>query len=272
VARRLKTPTPKRKARVAGDYVRPKKVNTHAILRGEDSDSDEGAAVPEGPPMIRRSTRRAAAVCRENTAHLMRDEITAGDMMSPNGHPGAASSRPMDEHFGNEYARKKNDRNETFTPNPMLVSVTVNNGYSVEDLFGRTAPRPTADEDIMRNPTAGGRNLCRVESIECMFNNDNTTGSIDRALGLTRNTSSSQLILAQCPSELGRGIHMERANSTSNLALTRCMSSTLSLFSVGEEDLMSTMEDSSENSMHGVPPSLADSGDTLAPNELIINA
>jgi len=228
--------------------------------------------VMDGPPQIRRSTRKAAEKGRELVASLMQDENAPGDLQSP------GSSRPMDDDtVDGDYMGEEHHA----APNPMLASITPpsitpRQHMSIEEMFSRTtgARANPAEEEILRNPSRGGRNLCRVESIDCMFDRDSTPTHTSTALD---RTDSSRLVLSQCQSEGAFGQapvgeappQMQRVNSS--LALSRCMSSTFSLGSVGEDYLMSTVSGESDED-HSSGMSSGESG-LSAPNPmLVVNA
>jgi len=194
----------------------------------------------------------------------------------------AASSPGMDVDSGamHQYSRDqiggipiKHD--SPFEDSPMAAAA---NSLTLDRMLSRTTSTKALEEAMLRQPTAGGRNLSRVESIDRLVNDafgadprpmadagiasDFNTPSHEPLmeppnLALDRTgDGSSQLLLSRCRSEDGSALQLDRGpdriNSNSgSLAFTRDsrgLGSTWSLFSV-DDDLLDSMEDSSASTL-----------------------
>lgn len=264
VARRLKPKgAPRKKSSSTEPYTARKKVRPEPR---SDSDSDEGTfeEVPEPIRRPRRSTRKAAAACRAALPQMMVNEhneraepAARSQMMELNDEP----SPPLGYHAGQIGG--------------MLVKrVSPYDENVSSDALFRTSSTKALEETMLRQPTKGGLNLSRVESIDRLceaFAEDAltnagtashfTTPTIvpqndPSSLALSRNgDGSSRHLLSRCRSDIedGVGLQLDRANPNSgSLEFTResrGMGSTWSLFSIGEDELLSSMEDSSTSTM-----------------------
>lgn len=241
VARRLKQKPTARKKKV--ENVSRRKLEMH--VEPSTSDSEIDADVHE--PRIRRSTRKAAEVCRASLPKLMGHEDDAPLWR--------AAPSPA--------------------PNPMLAMANASASASVKQESGSLdilpdthpgfhigmdtglpmsitpeMPRANTDDDLMRQPSSGGRNLCRVESIDVLFGNNtprdmlnadllddidwtdsawdkgNSLSPCEKSTSLAYSNSSRSLrSLSRCKSDddILSGLQIERSNS--GLILTRCISS-----------------------------------------------
>jgi len=215
VARRLKQKPAARKKKAP--EVRKKLDIRSADVSESDSDVDTG----DEPfaKRIRRSTRKAAAACRESLPKLIGDDST--EDVQPVYYPptpaaptkAAGTRQPA---LGRQFS----------VPQRIDLPVT---------------PRTSADDDLMRQPTSGGRNLCRVESIDMLFGEDRTApADLDNDLQIDEidfmdymDKQQKSTLGAQTSISLGRclsgddlldALTVERSNS-SRLLLSRCVSS-----------------------------------------------
>lgn len=131
-------------------------------IDGDESESDlETHQVVA--PRSRRSTRKAAVACQKSLSqYVMSDD---GEVNTPEE---SLVGRQIQEEAREEAPRSQ----------PMAVDVRVSNAsnttrpsvqFPLPNQFRVTIPAHTApavDEEILRNTSAGGRNLCRVESID----------------------------------------------------------------------------------------------------------
>lgn len=266
VARRLKPKSAPRKKTSSSEYTARKKV--HAQARS-DSDSDEGTfeTVVELAPRIRRSTRKAAAACRAALPHMMVNERNERaeqpareEMMEVEDEASPEASPPLGYHA------------QQIGGMP-VKQLSLHEEYGSSNALFRSSSTKALEDTMLRQPTKGGLNLSRVESIDRLYeafaedalNEPGTSSQYTtppnmplcepNSLALSTNGggSSRGLLLSRCRSDDGVGLQLDRANSNSgSLAFTReskGLGSTWSLFSVGEDELMSSIEDSSTSTM-----------------------
>ena len=250
VARRLKAkPAPRKRASTG-----PRKVAPAVQSPNNDEDLHMGnpygqAFAPE--PVIRRSSRKAAAACRAGLTQML---------------DGAETGRPA----AVQPPQPEMELDEDYDENPMLHEVGASVSYPAFNPYDReklVEYQEDADE-ILRRPSKMGLNLSRVESIEnIIFNTPGTTRSPPGAsvaerfggvasppqaganVSLADRAGGSSLELNRQRSEEKLGLGLERINSS--VTLNRCASSTWSLFSVGDEDLQNLTDPSVEEPMPG---------------------
>merc|ERR1711998_169609 len=254
VARRLKTPLKKARKDPTEDGAaivslkRKKKPAGHLGMDMSDSESDvEMHDEPTGDlaPRMRRSTRKAAVACRESVSKFMEqteDPAERHSASAANAGAGMGSRMGLGSVADPPPLQARPPMLPSRSP-PVLGSPGPNMGLGHQFPLPRgphqitipaTTPKATAEEDIMRQPTSGGRNLCRVESIDNMEWRqqprrhilDEDQDELDMSLLLSSQGGSEEDLLSLVDSPLPI---TSRNTSVDSLLLARCVSSDYNL-------------------------------------------
>jgi len=255
VARRLKTPLKKagapRREAGEGSPSKPKKKKA-AGQHMDMSESESDVEIHDDPtgslePRMRRSTRKAAQQCRESVSKFMEGEDVGRPSTGAglNTTPGMAPVLPVAE--GMTLSRTPPGR-DGMPMGPVISAQSNATVPTVQSLgLGHQFPLPrgphqitipittqkmTLEDDIMRQPSSGGRNLCRVESIDNLewrqprthvLSEDQDDVDMDLLLRSRGGSEEDLLSLINGTTE-GGSLPLLRNNSD-GLLLARCVSS-----------------------------------------------